>query len=533
MNVHTFDFKRISTYFLLSSIVLYFIFLIPIHSSYYGGEDLKFLFGGWNKPCVMEDGFNWVKSLGRPLQAYMECASFKYASSLAGLKVIRFICILLFGLGMGLFADWLCTLGFSFWGAFCASGSLFLIPKLYSDTILTSVLALPFAVLFSVIAYRCICESHDYSFSDIKNKFIWQFLGMLFLLFALLTYPAMAFVFGSFILFKTFFSQVRNWPKKRIEISKEIFIFFFVCFIYFLWGQYRIYRHPRASIPIQYQMHANLNLHELVHRIRPILNVFGEGPWVTLFPQGFPLGGVTGQGWLTLLVLVLGVFIGFFTFLRNSFSRNQDYSFFTLIQQIFIVFILFGLCNAFYLGIPVQETMGSKLLFASVASGIPLLFWCVYQCVSIFPKRMNQNLFFAFLVVFFVIEGSQASLSTAENVRFFEKRFALLQHTVSEYLVKGNHLQRLHFIIPEPDHAYMRFFWANAVLLHTLGQKSYQIKWCSLPRGYEGKEEDHQAEALACIHSLSKGTIAITYTRPGEHYLNSKDMLLMGQEVWI
>ena len=109
----------------------------------------------------------------------------------------------------------------------------------------------------------------------------------------------------------------------------------------------------------------------------------------------------------------------------------------------------------------------------------------------------------------------------------FAQTLTSVETQINRYLANGNQLRRIHFVIPGKEHPYNKFFLANAALVQLLGQGKYQIKWCSLPRGISGAEQDHQTEMLTCIHGLPENGIAVTYSRPDEPIKITQEMLLM------
>ena len=529
---HLSDRHRLFMFIIASIVLLYFIFAPATHILYYGGDDFRYAVGGAHRLCKQDDSFYFMKTLGRPLQAYLDCVVYKFTHTLQQMIFIRILAVVLLGVGMGLLADWLYTLGFSFWMAFFASGSLFLIQKLYSDTVLTGALSLSLPILFVVLGYRCLTQAHHDALAwddQSRKKKIKYFIyaSVLFLL-ALLTYPAMTFFFGTLVLFKLFFSTISEWTKTRREVLQDVILFSVICIIYFAWASYNMHYHARAPIPDQYRMHFNLNLMELWARIRPLGNVFDGGPWVLLFPLGFPLGGSVVQGWLTIVLLLGALCFGCKRFLKSEFYlRHSKQALFTLGQIIIFIAVLFIFCSGFYLIIPVREDMGSRLIFASVASGFPLLFWSIYRWSDVFSAQFKFAAISIVIGLFFLLEGYQANIKIMYDALHFAQTLTSVETQINRYLANGNQLRRIHFVIPGKEHPYNKFFLANAALVQLLGQGKYQIKWCSLPRGISGAEQDHQTEMLTCIHGLPENGIAVTYSRPDEPIKITQEMLLM------
>src|SRR3990167_470836 len=349
---HLSDRNRLFMFIIASIVLLYFIFAPATHILYYGGDDFRYAVGGAHRLCKQDDSFYFMKTLGRPLQAYLDCVVYKFIHTMQQMVFIRILAVVLLGVGMGLLADWLYTMGFSFWLAFFSAGCLFLIQKLYSDTILTGALSLPLPVLFVVVGYRCLAKAHQCSLAlddqirQSKTKYF-IYASLLFIL-ALLTYPAMTFFFGTLVLIKLLFSNLSQWVTTRREVIQDVLLFSLVCLIYFAWASYNMHYHAHAPIPEQYRMHLNLNLNELYSRALPLISVFNGGPWVLLFPLGFPLGGSLVQGWLTILVLAGGVVSGYMRFIKSNFYlKNKTRALLTLGQVIIFVIGMLVFCSAF------------------------------------------------------------------------------------------------------------------------------------------------------------------------------------------
>ncbi|HLB41342.1 MAG TPA: hypothetical protein VJN02_00570 [Gammaproteobacteria bacterium] len=526
------DRNRLLMFIIASVVLLYFIFAPATHILYYGGEDFRYAVGGAKRLCKHDDGFYFMKTLGRPLQAYMDCIVYKFTHTLQQMIFIRILAVVMLGIGMGLLADWLYLVGFSFWIAFFASGSLFLIQKLYSDTILTGALSLPLPILFVILGYRCLTKAHhcelalDGTFQKEKIKYF-VYASILFLL-ALLTYPAMTFFFGTLVLIKLLFSNIAEWNKTRREIVQEVILFTLVCFIYFAWASYNMRYHSQAPIPEQYRMHLNLSITELFNRARPLGNVFNGGPWVLLFPLGFPFGGSIAQGWLTILLLSGAVVCGFGRFIKSNFYlRDKIQALLTLIQIIIFVIGMLVFCSAFYLMIPHREDMGSRLIFASVASGFPLLFWSIYRWGEILSTQFKYVAISVAIGFIFFLEGYQANIKIMYDALHFAQTLVSVETQINRYLSEGSKLRRIHFVIPEPEFPYNKFFLANAALVQLIGHEGYEVKWCSLPRVMSGAEKDHQPEMTVCINALPINGIAVTYSRPGEPINKTTGMLMM------
>lgn len=515
--------NRVANYILISIVILYFILAPGVNILYYGGEDFRYAMGGAHRTCGGDDGFYFMKTLGRPLQAYMDCVVYKSIYSLNQLPWLRFIAVALLGIGMGLVAEWLTLLGFSTLGAFSVAGSLFLIQKLYSDTVLTAAISLPFAVLFVVLGYRC----QNLAYSQ-PNKKRWNFLAALLYLCGMLTYPAMAFFFGSLVLIKLLFSRLVDWHKTRREVLQELILFTLVTVVYFAWASLNMHFHAEAPIPRQYRLHPNFNPLELWDRAKLLFNLFDGGPWVLLFPLSFPYGGSVTQGWLTSILLGGGLCLGMFSFIMSPFfSRSKRQAAASLLQAIIAVMTVLLFCSTFYLIIPNRETVGSRLLFASVASGVPIYFWLFYQWCTILPNKLRVGVASLMIAAFCLLEAYQANLIIMYNALNYAQTFNATKSQVTAFLAKDPQFDRIHYVLPAEEIGYNRFFLTNAVLVNLYGRENVEPTWCSLPRGIPGEEKNHQAEVVACLKNLPKNGVAVTYSRPGDAYHKTPHTLVI------
>src|SRR3990167_7515305 len=199
-----------------SMLILYLIFSSSIHILHYSGDDFKYSFGGVTKSCAENGDYHFLLTVGRPLQTFIECLGFKFAYTLEGMRGLRILTVITMGCAMGLLADSLCTLGFSWGISFFAAGCLLLLAHLYGDAIPMAEVPLPFALLMSLIGYRLINKAHRELNPTIRRK--WLILSCLTLLMALLTYPALAFFFITLMLTKLFFSRLADIDKTKHEL---------------------------------------------------------------------------------------------------------------------------------------------------------------------------------------------------------------------------------------------------------------------------------------------------------------------------
>src|SRR3990167_5694099 len=314
------------------AIVMFFIFSPAIHISFYNGDAYRYVFGGFGQSCKSDDGFEFMLTLGRPLQAYLDCFVYKFAYTLERMKVIRLLSVVLMGCTMGMFAEWLYRLGMSVWVAFFAAGCLFLVPHLYEDAVLAGALSLPVALLFTQIAYR---------YLQMWSRSLWP---AIFIMLALLTYPAMAFFFCALILTKLMFSNLSDWVHIRKEIFQELLLFSVVCVIYFILAYLNMRFHPLAPVPSQYQLnHPNLSIAEVIHRLSYLANVFGQ-QWemMRLYPGNW-------QGWVMIGVFLSGILFATVKLIKHPCSYTD------LAQGLTVFFILMIMSSGFFLVIPSGE----------------------------------------------------------------------------------------------------------------------------------------------------------------------------------
>src|SRR3990167_6490985 len=439
---------------------MYFIFAPAINLLYYNVDAFRYVYGGFGQSCKSDDGFEFYVTFGPSLEGVFDLFVYKFCYSLERMKTIRLISIILMGCATGLFAEWLYRLGLTVWSAFFAAGCLFLLPHLYEDTVLVGALSLPIALIFAQLGYRCL---YLLNISNSKK----QMLAASLLMLALLTYPAMAFFFVTLILTKFLFSNFSDWMRLRNELFQEMLLFCMVCAVYFV-------------------------LAYLVMRFHP---------------------GNT-QGWMMIALIASGILIRlnyrvFFQYL----SRLPSLTNLAKSGQIVLtLFMLMVLSSGFFLTIPSAESpIMLRFLFAPLAAGFMLILWCMRQWDSILPTYMQKRLISGIIISFFLIESYEAGVHTFVSALAVEQYMHVVVQKVNNYLTRGNKLQRVHFILAEQEYPYTKFFMTRAIL-NMLGQENSEIKWCSLPRGFNGKEEDYQSAALTCIREKSNNVIAVTYS---------------------
>jgi len=513
--------KHLFFLIIASTILLYFVFSPTLNMLFYGGDDFRYAFGGPSKSCATDDGFYFAKTVGRPIQAYMDCFSYKFFYNLERMRLLRIIAVGLMGGGMGLLAYWLLSVGFSSLLAIFAAGSLLMVSRLYGDAVLTGATSLVSPILLVVLAYLCINKADSVAIQS--RKVLWYFLAASFIFCALLTYPAMTFFFGTLVLIKLLFSNLDNWRKTRLDTLKDVLFFSFIGILYFIYAYLNMRYNAQAPIPDAYRLdHPNLNPIEIFKRAIPLANVY-NGAWAI-----FPLTDMVKQGRLFLILLSGGVFIGTYQFTQSPFYiQNKKRAVTYLLQSIIAVIILLVFCSTFFLIMPSRDSDGSRLLFATMVSFLPLLFWSLYYWSSLFSRTSKLKFFTLLMGIFFLIEAYQANLFMMMDAFNSTQRIYEMKTTIANYLAQGNTLQRVHFVVPEAEFPYDKFFLVNAALTQLKAHGSYQLVWCSLPRGVPGAEKDHQKEALNCIQTLPENGIAITFTHPGDSAVQTAGSLLI------
>lgn len=511
------DRKQLFFLICASIFILYFIFSPALNTLYHTGEDLRYTFGGYNKTCASDDGFYFVMTLGRPLQGYMDCLSYKYGFSLEHMRIIRIFSVALMGCGMGLLADLLITLGIPFLISFFIAGGLFLLPRLYGDTVSLGATSLPFALLFIILAYRSLTKAHS---TDHKK---WYVISSFWILCSLLTYPAMTFFFGTLVLLKLLFSDLNSWQRIRKETLIDISIFILVCSVYFVYGYLNMHYNPTALVPDAYRIdHPNFNLIEIINRATPLANFF-DGAWYL-----FPYNDQNTFGNILFILFAGGIGLALLYFIHSLFlNLNVKERVLTLLQAAIFTVATLILSSAFFLIMPVHDSLGSRLVFPSMAAGFTLLCWCIYQLSSLITWRPNKILSILTLGSLFIIAAYQANIFTMESALTSATTFNSLKTDIKKYIASGNKLKRIHYIISKTEYPYNRFFWTNGVLVELLGANNYEITWCSLPRGVAGEEKDHQKEMMDCIKKLTKNSIAVTYSYVDEPYTTTPSTLLL------
>ncbi len=512
--------KRLISYILLSFVVLYVIFSPAINQLYYSSDDFRYAFGGLNKTCVSDDGFEFMLTLGRPIQAYIDCASYKFAYTLERMQILRLFSLLLLATTIGLLANLFFSLRLSLVSALASAFCFFLIQYLYSPVILMGTLPLVLPILFALLANLFLNVSQQ----DTKKVFRLA-LSVILLLCALLTYPAVAFFFAVIILLKTLFSDLSDWPVIRSRVILETLTFFSACLLYFVFAYLNMHYNARALIPPSYHLdHPNFNILEITKRLASLINIFDD-KWAIL-----PSGQSPAQKIILLTLLLAGSVAGVILLCRSDFyKKEKKTALYFLLQKTAAVFCLLILSNAFLLVIPDFDFIKFEhwLLYVYIASVFSLLIWCAYQLSGLFSPHWRHAIFISFLLVFLIPASLQANIIMTARSWTAAKYINYHQRLVANYLSKSEPLKRIHFIIPSSYYPYDRYFLINAVLVQLHGRHNFDLTWCSLPRGIPGKEIDHQQDMRNCLDNLGSNGIAATYSFVGEPYQQTPDMLVI------
>ncbi|OGT47442.1 MAG: hypothetical protein A3E83_01710 [Gammaproteobacteria bacterium RIFCSPHIGHO2_12_FULL_41_20] len=513
--------KRYPTlaFIIASTLLFYFIFSPAINILHYFGDDYRYAFGGFFKSCSGDDGYYFMRTIGRPMQAYLDCLNYKFAFTLERMKMLRGLSVVLLGWAVGLFAAWLYRLGLSIWSAFFVSGCLFLVQHLYPDTLAYGATSLPFAILLAIYSYWELDKIHA---PWLQHKIHLGWAGVL-LLVSMLTYPAMAFFFCTMILTKVLFSPLQNWAKVRSAVMNEMVFFLVVGAIYFAWGYYNMHYHARAPIPESYRLsHPNLNPVEIMKRILLLMNVF-DSRW-----QISPRMSSLWQGWFIAVCIVGGLSCGSLHFFKSDFYRqNKWQALTTLLQIVASASAVFVLGSAFFLVMPNLSLVENRVLFGVITSGLLLAVWGVMQWSYLLPEKMRTGFLVVVVGGCFLIQGRQANIVTLINALSHQQYMQETHAVIAVHINQGGPLQRIHFIIPRSNYPYDRFFMANTALLQLYGQDHYKIAWCSLARGVPGEEKDRQNETIACVNAQPKNTVAVTYSYDAEPFRKTPAMAIV------
>lgn len=490
LSLFLYERKWLVIYTLISIALLYLIFAPAMNFLYYGGDDYRYAFGNPGLSCRRDEGFSFMVTVGRPLQAYMDCLSFRYAYTLERMRDIRLIAVLLMGCSMGLIADWLRTLGVSLLQGFLIAAALTLIPHLYGDTLLTGALSLPVPILLTVIAYRAVQKS-------------WLTLGVIALLFALLSYPAMVFFYSTLMLTKILFSSLNNWEKTRREIIREGLVFLIACVIFFAWAYFNMRHHGSAPVPPQYQLtHPNFYPVEMISRLWVIANFFNPNIWALL-----PRSAISTQGLWISIMLAGGLSIGFVSTLRQGGRMLK------LAQVSVFVLGLLLLCSAFPLVIP-HFDLGSRLFVGTVSSGIILVIWALYQWSRIVPVAAKSAVVSLMLAGYVAVQGYQANLYMMRGAMHFAAYMNKTETAISSYLATHKLLTRIHFIIAKEEFPFNHYLFAGGALSQVMGHDKYKMAWCG----------------QACLKKLPAGVMGVTYSFIGEPYPKTESTLVIDNQ---
>lgn len=514
-----FDRTRLLTYFLVSAAFLYFVFSPAINILYYAGDSFRYAFGGFDKRCGTDDGFYFMMTLGRPLQAYLDCVSYKFAYTMERMAILRMVSVGLLALAVALFSDWLYQLKFSFWAALFIAGGIIIMPRLYGDSVITAATSLPVSIVFTLMAYRFVNTAHAYNEKLQSQHAIKYYLAAgAFILMALVSYPATTFFFGTLVLTKVLFRNMVKWESTRREVIIEILLFGVVCVIYFIGAFINMRYNAQAPIPTQYHIdHPNFSVAELLGRLMMLGNMF------TIIWQVLPVGSYELQGWIMSGILAAG-FISAIILLVIKRSKTQNSE--EIWQAVGLACVLVMLCSSFFLIIPTRD-VGARLLFGPISAGLVIMVWCLSRVLDLVIPTFSAAVLTVVLGLFMMTDAYYANVYSLTTALSIEKRANYLKAIVAEYLGKGQDLKRIHLVLRQPDYAYNRFFQANAVLVDLLGHGNYTLEWCSLARGIEGAEKDHQPEMKKCLAALPRNGIGVTYSYKDEPYTKTKGTLVI------
>jgi phosphate/sulfate permease len=337
----------------------------------------------------------------------------------------------------------------------------------------------------------------------------------------MLIYPAMSFIFATMTLTKLLFSPLTEWRRTRGEVFKEVFFFCAIATVYFIWAYCNMHYFPQAPVPVQYHVdRPNFMPDEIIARLAILGNVFNKLIW----------GEAVIRGWLIIIPLLAGIISGIVYFIKSDFYiNNKKLATSVMLQMIVGTIALAILSSSFYLLIPNRDH-GSRLLLGVIAAGNILTFWGVIRCSEILPRQLKFIFSLIILSTLFLMSAADANIRTTMSALASSSYMQFVKNKISDHYADNQKLQRIHFIIAKSDYPYDEFFITNKALEQLLGRNQYKLQWCSLPRGAEGSEQDHQEDAIACMKQLPANGIAITYTHPNETFTRTNDMLIVDKQ---
>src|SRR3990167_1594667 len=439
--------QRLFALIFSSMVLLYFVFLPATNLLYYAGDDFRYAFGGFTKACKTDDSFEFMWTLGRPLQAYLDCLTYKFAYTLERMRDVRLLSVILLGCGMGLLADCLCCLGLSIGIAFFASGVFFLIPEMYHDAVLTGSQPLAFSIILVLLSYRSAQQQPK--------------LSALYLLCALLTYPAMAFFFVTLILAKLLFSSLKDWMETRRDIARGVVLFGIVCVVYYFFAFINMRYFPQAPVTDRaYQLnHPNFNIMEMLGRAAIMGNVF-DRIWALS-----PLSNMAWQGWIMVMLLFSAIILTPIYFVNSQFYiRNQSVALVWALQAVASAIILVILCSAFTLVMP-GRVWEARLLVGVISAGLMLMLWSINQCSFMLPSYLRTNIVLAAVTFFFLVQGYQTNVAMMVYAMSYQQYLNFTKTAIASYLATGSKLRRIHYIVPQTSYPYNQFFLSNGALM--------------------------------------------------------------------
>jgi hypothetical protein len=521
---------------ILSFIAMYFTFAPAINIPFYNHDAYKFSAGGMYTSCQLEVGYNFMFDLARPFTAFLDCANFKFANTLARMADIRIFAVLLLTLTTGIVSFWLCGIGFPLLAAFLIGTGIFLLPALQTAMIMGALFLIltPLAAFLAALSINTgflLIAKHSYTLK--LSGLILSLLGIALLFTALFTYPAVSgfYLFPATVLL--FFKPLAGWSQTRKRIIRDVIILL-VCNLIFFFIAKHVLLLRRGSAVIHGYTY-DIAFQPFV-RLRTLFDLFANlwlgDKWVGFF-----------QAAIVYFTIITGTIIALLQFCQSDiYKNNKRNAVVILLQAVFLAGILLAVSNSAYFGQPMILVF-TRIIFSFQVMALLFIIWSLYKISSLF-KFKREKMLISMLVILPLVGAIQTNYIMTKSALSSNMELNFISANIAGKLLKDNKLSRVHVIVaddntkgfiglPPSEDIFMinstvfagdMRFIINSALLQFVDRNSFTIRDCA----YERPESNNpKQEVIDCIKSAPQGSVVVSESKSGEDIFPSPNMVII------
>jgi hypothetical protein len=492
---------------LLAFVCSYFTYSATVTIPAYHHDTYKFSTGTFHRACSSNQGNAYMRHLGRPIGAWLDCMNYRMGNSLAHLNRTRYLCLIAISLLLALVTTGLRSAGFRLPTAFLLAGSVTFLPAYATVMLMASTTIIIAALLALLSSYLLFPWDRPAKQISLYNIHVRHLFGVVFLFAAMFTYASAAAFFLVPVFIRVMFAPLSEWRATGQQVVRDVFIYSVLCLYFYLRVRHMQFHGDISSIPASYRL--NLNTH-----------LFGRV--MTLFfhkPTLWNMDATRLQFYTVYGVITAGCAIAF----KQFWSQPQK-SFVNLLQAIAAVVVLSMSASIIYLAAPTQDVPLSRIVFVFQTFQLIALFWSCNYIAGLFP-RYKAEILLASAGLLFCLGAAYANRLVTMSALNDNLELNFIVNSLTDAMVHAPHIDRIHVIAsrnlnyngqaPHEDIYNINSTYykddttniINAALLTFLPRHSFSLTDCVT--GLDNQD-------INCVLQTRPDSIAVTHSTPDQ-----------------